>query len=134
MEGVQMVLPLKQQLLAIVFSLGLLLLIVELVRRRKLREEYSFLWLIVGFVVLIVGVWFDFLLAVTRLIGLEAPVSGLFFFGIMFLIVNAIYFSIKISAMTEQVIDLAQENAILRAEIAELSAEFEAFQAGAREN
>jgi len=122
MEGVQMVLPLKQQLLAIVFSLALLVLIVELVRRRKLREEYSFLWLIVGVVVLIVGVWFDFLLTVTRLIGLEAPVSGLFFFGIMFLIVNAISFSIRISAMTEQVKDLAQENAILRAEIAELSA------------
>ena len=129
-----MVLPLKQQLLAIVFSLGLLVLIVELVRRRKLREEYSFLWLIVGLVVLLVGVWFDFLLALTRLIGLEAPVSGLFFFGIMFLIVNAMNFSIKISAITEQVKDLAQENAILRAEIAELSTAFEACQAEGREN
>lgn len=122
MVGGQMVLPLKQQVLAIMFSLGLMLLIVELVRRRKLREEYSFLWLAVGFVILVVGVWFDLLLAVTRLIGLEAPVSGLFFFGIMFLMVNAIYFSIRISAMTEQVKDLAQENAILRAEIADLSA------------
>jgi len=45
--------PLRQRIFALTISIGLLLLIVDWVRRRKLREEYSVLWMLTGMVILI---------------------------------------------------------------------------------
>ncbi|HLQ38933.1 MAG TPA: DUF2304 family protein, partial [Planctomycetota bacterium] len=39
-------LPARQQLVAIVLAAAVLALVVELVRRRKLREEYSWVWVL----------------------------------------------------------------------------------------
>ena len=58
--------PPKQIILAIVLSVGLLVFIIEAVRRRRLREEYAWLWLLVGVVMLALSVWYDLLNFLTR--------------------------------------------------------------------
>lgn len=103
----------RQQIFALVASIALLVFIVEMVRRRRLREEYSWLWIAVGVAVFVLSVWFGLLQWLTHLIGAVVPVSTLFVFGILFLIVINIYFSIKISTLTTQVKNLAQRLAIL---------------------
>ncbi|PWH18777.1 MAG: DUF2304 domain-containing protein [Ardenticatenia bacterium] len=103
----------RQQAFALVASITLLILIIELVRRRKLREEYSWLWILTGIVILVLSVWYGALLFITRLIGAVTPVSTLFMFGILFLVVTNIYYSIKISTLTTQVKNLAQRLTIL---------------------
>jgi hypothetical protein len=104
---------LRQQIFALVASSALLLFIVEMVRRRKLREEYSWLWIIVAVAIVVLSVWFDLLQWITVQIGAVVPVSTLFVFGIFFLIVVNVYFSIQVSTLTTQVKDLAQRLAIL---------------------
>jgi len=104
---------LRQQVFAIVASVALLVFIVEMVRRRRLREEYSWLWITIGLGILVLSLWFGLLQWLTRLIGAVVPVSTLFVFGILFLMVVNIYFSIKISTLTTQVKNLAQRLAIL---------------------
>ena len=52
--------PDRIQVLAIAVSVAFLILVLELVRRRKLVEEYSFLWIVVAVIVLAVSIWRHF--------------------------------------------------------------------------
>lgn len=105
--------PLRQKLVAIFISVVILGVIVELVRRRKLREEYSWLWLLTGTGLLTLAVWYELLVKITRLIGAVLPTSTLFFFGLIFLLLINLHYSLKISQLTNQVKNLAQKMALL---------------------
>lgn len=115
--------PLRQKIFAIIISLTLLVFIIELVRRKKLREEYSWLWLLTGAVILILALWYDLLQGITYLIGARLPTSTLFFLGLVFLILIAIQFSVKVSELNNQVKNLAQENGLLKNRVEELEEE-----------
>jgi hypothetical protein len=112
---------LRQQIFALVLSIGLLVFIVEMVRRRKLREEYSWLWIITAVAIVVLATWFDLLEWLTHLIGAVVPASTLFMFGIFFLLITNIYFSMKISTLTTQVKNLAQKLAIMDSYLNELT-------------
>jgi len=113
--------PLQQKVLAISLSIGLLILIFELVRRRKLREEYSWLWMLTGVIIFVLGIWYDLLLFITHLVGAALPTSTLFFFGIFFLVLINLYFSVKVSTLTDEIKKLAQELAILNNRVEDYS-------------
>ena len=110
----------RQQGFALAGSIALLVFIVEMVRRRRLREEYSWLWIIVGVAILLLTAWFGLLEWLTRLIGAVVPASTFFVFGILFLVVVNIYSTIKISTLTTQVKNLAQRLAIVDSYVQEL--------------
>jgi hypothetical protein len=106
----------KQQLFAIVVSLTVFFLTIDMVRKKRLREEYSLLWLGTSMLMFVLIVRYDWLLALTRLIGAVLPTTTIFLGAILFLILLAVQFSIKISRLSNQVKDLVQENALLRYE------------------
>jgi hypothetical protein len=113
--------PLRQRALAILLSVGLIILIFELVRRRKLREEYSWLWMLTGVVVFVLATWHGLLLSISRLLGIALPASTIFLFGVFFLILINLYFSVKISTLATQVKELTQKQAILESSIGKSS-------------
>lgn len=108
--------PLRQMIVALMIAVSIFFVILELVRERKLREEYSWLWLLTGAVLVIFTLWYDLLVKITHLIGAVAPTSTLFFFGLIFLMLVCVQFSIRISKLTTQMKNLSQELAILKAE------------------
>lgn len=112
--------PFQQKIVAISISILLFILIIDLVRRRMLREEYSWLWLLTGVVIVLLASWHDLLLTITELIGVVLPTSTLFFFGLLFLIIINLYFSTKISGLYDKVKDVSQEVAILKMEVSRL--------------
>ncbi|HEX8947924.1 MAG TPA: DUF2304 domain-containing protein [Dissulfurispiraceae bacterium] len=107
--------PIRQKVVAVFIALSIFFIILELVRRRKLREEYSWLWLLTGAVLVVLTFWYELLVRITVLIGAVAPTSTLFFFALIFLILVCVQFSIRISKLTNQVKDLVQELALLKA-------------------
>ena len=109
----------QQRALTLIIAFGILLLIIELVRRRKLREEYSWLWLLTGFVIVLLVLWDGLLKFIAYLTGIIAPQSIVFFFGLMFLMLINVHYSVKISELSNQVKNLAQELAILMGEVEE---------------
>jgi len=111
--------PLRQKALAILLSVGLIILIFELVRRRKLREEYSWLWMLTGVVVFVLAIWHNLLLSISRVLGIALPASTIFLLGVFFLILINLYFSVKISTLASQVKELTQKQAILESHINE---------------
>jgi hypothetical protein len=112
--------PLRQIIFASIVSLVVFGVIIELVRRRRLREEYSALWLITSLVMVVLVLKYDWLVAVTSFIGAALPTTTLFLGSLVFLMLIAVQFSIKISALTNQVKILAQDNALLRRELESL--------------
>jgi hypothetical protein len=107
--------PLRQQIVALAIGLALLILIVELIRRRRLREEYSVLWFVTGVTVLVLAAWYDLLVAITGFIGAALPTSTLFFFALIFLILVSLQFSVRISTLDHRVKELAQKLALVEA-------------------
>lgn len=121
----------RQQIFALVASVVLLVFIVEMVRQRRLREEHAFLWIVVGGGILLLSAWFGLLQWLTQLIGAVVPVSTLFVFGILLLVLINIFFSMKISTLTTQVKNLAQRLAIVDHYVQELRRGRDAGETGA---
>ncbi|MEW6668200.1 MAG: DUF2304 domain-containing protein [Thermodesulfobacteriota bacterium] len=107
---------LQQKVFAVFASLFILGLIIHLVKKRRLREEYAWLWLLTGCVILLLVVWYDLLLYLTDLIGAVTATTTLFLFGIIFLMMITLHYAIKISALSEQVKNLAQQVSLMEAE------------------
>ena len=108
---------LQQKIFAILASLSILIVIIYLVKKRKLKEEYSWLWLLTGFVILVLVLWYDLLLLLTEWIGAVSATTTLFIFSIIFLMLIALHFAIKISSLSDQVKNLAQKVSLLEAEM-----------------
>lgn len=113
--------PLHQKIFAISTSVILFLVIIDLVRRRKLREEFSWLWILTGLIVILLAAWYDLLKLITKAIGAGLPTSTLFLSGLIFLMVITLYYATKISSLHDHVKDLAQHIALLQAEVQRLS-------------
>ena len=103
----------QQKLFSVLISCLIIGTIIYLVKKGKLKEEYSWLWLLTGIIILTLALWYDLLLFVTRLIGAVLPVSTIFFFGVFFLILISLYFSVKLSTLSKQMKTLTQKLAIL---------------------
>lgn len=109
--------PISQKLFALFICLLVFAVTVAMVRQRRLREEYSVLWLSTSLVMFVLVLRYDWLVGLTDLIGAKLPMTTLFLGSIVFLVLIAVQFSMKLSRLSDQVKNLAQENALLRAEI-----------------
>lgn len=107
-------------ILTTLLSLIALLFILELVRRRTLREEYSLLWIGTAFVMIIVSVWRDLLHGLSSFVGIAYPPNLLFLMASLFMGVMLLYFSTVITRLTQENKEIAQEVALLRHEIERL--------------
>ncbi len=110
-------LTVRQKAVAVALALGLVALIFELIRRRKLREEYSWLWMLTGLAVLVLSVWDELLAGLSGLIGSTNPPPTLFFFGVLFLVLICLQYAVRISVLTVQVKNLAQKVALLEDQV-----------------
>lgn len=109
---------------SIIFAVGAsliaLLVILELVRQRRLREEYSLLWLGTAIVMLVIGVWRDLLHSLASAVGIVYPPNLLFLLAALFLLFIQLYFSTVITKLTQENKEIAQQVALLRYEVESL--------------
>ena len=101
-------------ILAVLASALLLLYILEMVRQRKLREEYSILWLAGGVIMLLFSLKRDWLEWASDAAGIFYPPSFLFLIGMLFILLILIHFSITISKLYQMNKKMAQEIALLK--------------------
>jgi len=105
--------PIETRILAVAGSLFVLGLIIELVRRRQLKEAYSLLWILTALVLLVFALWYELLLKVTDLIGAVLPSSTLFFFGLVFVLLMLLHFPVRVSMLERRITALVQEIGLL---------------------
>ena len=108
--------PLRQKIVFLAIALALLMVIVELVRRRRMRVEYSWVWIASGLITILLILRYDLLIALTTFVGAAIPTSTLFFLCILYLAALCLNYSVRLSTLTREVKELAQELALLRLE------------------
>jgi len=108
--------PVRQEIFFLGITVVLLLVIVELVRRRRMRVEYSWVWIASGVTTILLILRYDLLIWLTSLVGAVIPTSTLFFLCILFLAMLCLDYSVRLTTLTREVKDLAQEIALLRLE------------------
>lgn len=113
-------LPGRQRLVALLLAAGVVLLTFELVRRRKLREEYSWVWIATAVVLAVLALQQDVLLTVSRWIGSSNVVSTLFFGAFLFVMALLLQVSVRLSRLTHRHRTLGQRLALLEEEVARL--------------
>jgi hypothetical protein len=113
----EVIMSIRIKIVTFIICIAMLLLVIDLVRRRKLREEYSQLWFATWLGILVLMVWFDLLKWVSHLIGAVSNVSTLFLFAFMFLILISLHFSVVISKLTGRIKDLSQQHSLLQNEL-----------------
>jgi hypothetical protein len=112
-------LTLHQTVFAVVTSMAVFLGVLELVRRRRLREEYSWLWLLTAGAMVLLAVWYRLLILITYVVGAVTPLNTLLVCAVLFLFAIAVHYSVIISRLTTQVKNLAQELALLSSRVEE---------------
>jgi hypothetical protein len=113
--------PIQQQLFALLVSVLVFVFIIDLVRKRRLREEYSVLWLVTSALMFVLVLRYKTLVSLTYFIGAGLPTTTLFLCAIIFLMLLSVQFCIKISRLTDDVKNLSQENALMKLEIENLA-------------
>jgi len=115
--------PSSARVLALTCSLLLVSVVLWLVYRRGLREEYTPIWMGVALALVLVSVRLDWLYALTRAIGAWTPGSLIFFLGEVFLVVICLNYAVRLSRTGVEIKNLAQEVALLRARLERLDPE-----------
>ena len=112
--------PLGISILAAIASAALLAVVFELIRSRRLREQYALLWLLTGVVLLVLSAWRDGLNTIAGWFGVQTyPPAILFAVGALFVLVVLLHYSTVISRLSDQNTILAQRLALLEQQLRE---------------
>jgi hypothetical protein len=108
--------PLAVSIIGTIASVGLVLIVLELIRSRRLRERYALLWLATGVVLAVLCAWRDGLNTIAGWVGIRSyPPAVLFAVGILFILAVLLHYSTVISRLSDQNVLLAQKLALLEA-------------------
>jgi hypothetical protein len=108
--------PLRVSVVAALVSLALLFVVLELIRRRKLRERYALLWLLTAVVMIVLSLWRNGLDTIAGFAGISYAPSALFAVAAVFIVVVLLHYSTVISRLSDENAILAQRLALLEAE------------------
>lgn len=103
----------RVQLVAIIASGVLLLVVLEMVRRRRLMERYALLWLLCAIVLVGLASWHNGLVHVSHAVGIYSPPNALFVIALGFVLLLLLHFSAAVSRLSDQTKVLAQRLALL---------------------
>jgi len=116
--GDGLVTPVKVSVAAAIASILLILVVLELIRGRRLKERYALLWLVTGVVLLVLSVWREGLTTIAGWLGVATyPPAILFAIATLFIIVVLLHYSTVLSQLDEQNMLLAQRLALLETEV-----------------
>lgn len=95
---------------AALFTLGV---VIEMLRRRRLKERHAVWWFIAGFLALIISVFPATLEWFAGLVGVEIPVNLVFFVSSAILFLVCLQHSSELTTLEEKVRVLTEESALL---------------------
>ncbi|GAA4153300.1 hypothetical protein GCM10023068_34430 [Leifsonia shinshuensis] len=104
-------------MLAALFTLAV---VVDLLRRGRMRERHAIWWLLAGVLALIIGIFPGILDWFAELIGVGAPVNLVFFVSIAVLFLVCIQHSTELTNLESKTRTLAERSALQQLEIEEL--------------
>jgi hypothetical protein len=113
------------RVLSIVTAVLVLLIVLEMMRRRKLREKYAGIWLFLAAGVVLLGAVPGVLLFMTKLLRFQTASNFLLFLSLGVLGLVALHLSTEVGHLEEEVRTSVEETALLRCELEETKRELE---------
>jgi hypothetical protein len=114
------VIPYRLQLLAISIALLFMFFIFRLIAKGKLREEYSFIWIVCTALLLLFAIWRNGLDVIAKLMGIYYAPSLIFLGAIFAIVIFLVHLSVVNSRQHKQIKDLTQEMALLKEKLGSL--------------
>jgi hypothetical protein len=105
---------------ALVLALALLVLVFELLRRRRLREKYMAIWVAVALGTVVLAVFPELLYRSASLLGVQTPSNLLFLISLVVLLAISLQLSGEVGQLEEQTRTLAEEVGSIRLELERL--------------
>ena len=106
--------PVGISIAASIASLLLILVVLELIRGRRLKERYALLWLATGIVLLVLSAWRGGLNTIAGWLGVGTyPPAILFAAAVLFIILVLLHYSTVLSRLTDENVVLAQRLGLL---------------------
>ncbi len=105
------------------FAASMLIIVMVMLLRRDLREKYAVLWLVIGLGLLILSSFPVLLTNLTRLLGVKVPSNLIFAMSIVLLVGVCLHLSWELSRAEDEIRRVAEETALLRADVDALQAE-----------
>ena len=104
----------RTSIAAAIASILLILIVLELIRGRRLKERYALLWLVTGIVLLVLSTWRGGLNTIAGWFGVATyPPAILFAVATLFIIIVLLDYSTILSRLADQNTILAQRIALL---------------------
>lgn len=104
----------RLQIIAISIALLFMFFIFRLITRGKLREEYSFIWIVCTALLLLFAIWRNGLDVIAKLLGIYYAPSLIFLGAILAIVIFLVHLSVVNSRQHKQIKDLTQEMAMLK--------------------
>jgi len=109
--------------IGIVAGLTMMIVVLELVRRKVLGERYALLWLLLAALIILFGIWPGLLLRVADLLDIVYPPSIIFGLALLFIIAIMIHFSVVLSRQSKGYNKIIQRLSLLEEKISSLPEE-----------
>ena len=110
--------PVRVSIVGVIACLLLILVVLELVRGRRLKERYALLWLATGVVLLVLSAWRGALNTIAGWFGVTGyPPAVLFAVATLFILLVLLHYSTVISKLTDENVELAQRVSLLEERI-----------------
>ena len=114
------IVPYKLQIIAIASALVFMYFIFRLITKGKLREEYSFIWIVCTALLLLFAIWRNGLDVIAKLMGIFYAPSLIFLGAIFAIVVFLVHLSVVNSKQHKQIKELTQEMALLKEQLDKL--------------
>jgi hypothetical protein len=118
--------------LALTMAFSVLAIVLELVRRKKLREEYAILWMSTSIILIVLALSPGILTWFSDFFETQSLVSMLYFGAFVFLLLVALQFSVRLTKLTFRSKTTGQRIALLEAEVESLRRQLAARDSQAR--
>ncbi|MET7997871.1 DUF2304 domain-containing protein [Amycolatopsis sp. NPDC005232] len=114
------------RVLSIVVACLVLFVVLEMMRRRKLREKYAGVWLVVAVGVVVLAVIPQAAEFLAKITGVQTPSNFVFLLAGVVLALVALHLSTEVGHLEEEVRTSVEETALLRCELEDTKRELEA--------
>lgn len=100
------------QVLVVIIAVAAFVTVLVLVRRRRLKERYALIWLLVGAGMIILVLARPLLDSISEALGIESGTTTLFLIAILVILGILLQMSISLSELEDKLRDLAEALAL----------------------
>lgn len=116
---------LRARIFVIILSLGILTFVINLVRRKNLKENYAILWVVTCIVLTTIPLFINYLDKAAYAIGIYYPPAFIYLIAMIFILVLILHFSVIVSKLSEHNKNLIQDQGILEKKFQDLEAQLQ---------